>query len=452
MSIPLKVKSNPIRTYPQDGDTDYGAQATQLMADVVGAVNNTPNATNSIQFDAVVGTSAATRTHSSLQAVLADAAIVDGMCVLIQEGTYTVDIQLLVNKRLFITGLGSGSVLQTDAGIASGAIFKITADGSAIKNIVLDRGTSSADYALELDAENCSLDMRSTGTYAISDIKLTSGSTTLVGFFVTDTNATLYGTASGGANQNLSNLLSPTAINQSIIPSADNTYDIGTAIKKWKKAYIGEIASTTIGATTGNITTVASTTVGATTGNITTANITTANLTNTNMVSATTKVTIPTNTVQSVVAASATGVIVDQDFYISPQYDISAGITLKYDSSGGLLASATFSRAHFYRLGTVWRMNFNIDVLTNNSGGVNRSEFDVSLAGVIAASTKLQSISSCLCAGGGVAYILKSYAYNDTTKTTFVCQHANVQVGDRYIYSGDIELASKPTAYLPAGV
>ena len=40
------------------------------------------------------------------------------------------------------------------------------------------------------------------------------------------------------------------------------------------------------------------------------------------MVNANTKVSVPTNTVQSVLAAKADGTLIDQDFYISPQYDI----------------------------------------------------------------------------------------------------------------------------------
>ena len=50
MTVPLKVKANPTRNFPQDGDTGYGIEGTALIQDLVGAVNNTPALTQSVQL------------------------------------------------------------------------------------------------------------------------------------------------------------------------------------------------------------------------------------------------------------------------------------------------------------------------------------------------------------------------------------------------------------------
>ena len=279
MTVPLKVKANPTRNFPQDGDTGYGIEGTALIQDLVGAVNNTPALTQSVQWDAVVGTNSNTRTHASLAAVIADAAITDGMCVAVQEGTYSIATMTDITKRLFIEGVGTGCVFTATAGIANGAIIKMSKPGITLRNVVVDAGGGTPQYAVQINAVDCAVDILASGSYAVSTLNFISGLSTFGGLVRDTTGAILYGTSAGTVTTTLSNLTSPTAINQDLIPSADNTKDIGTAIKTWKKAYIGEIASTTIGATTGNITTVASTTVGATTGNITTVNSTTGNIT-----------------------------------------------------------------------------------------------------------------------------------------------------------------------------
>ncbi len=46
------------------------------------------------------------------------------------------------------------------------------------------------------------------------------------------------GAGPAGANQNLSNLLSPTAINQHLLPNASDVFDLGSAILRWNEGHI----------------------------------------------------------------------------------------------------------------------------------------------------------------------------------------------------------------------
>ena len=48
--------------------------------------------------------------------------------------------------------------------------------------------------------------------------------------------------SSGGANKTLSNLDSPTALNQSLLPDTDNYYDLGSETKEWARIYIDTMA------------------------------------------------------------------------------------------------------------------------------------------------------------------------------------------------------------------
>ena len=41
------------------------------------------------------------------------------------------------------------------------------------------------------------------------------------------------------ANQTLSNLTSPTAVNQSLLPGTTNALDLGSNTKRWKNIYLG---------------------------------------------------------------------------------------------------------------------------------------------------------------------------------------------------------------------
>ena len=50
------------------------------------------------------------------------------------------------------------------------------------------------------------------------------------------------GVAGGGANKTLSNLDSPTALNQSLLPDTDNYYDLGSETKEWARIYIDTMA------------------------------------------------------------------------------------------------------------------------------------------------------------------------------------------------------------------
>ena len=54
------------------------------------------------------------------------------------------------------------------------------------------------------------------------------------------------GGGSGGANQTLSNLVSPTSINQHLIPNSSNTHDLGSAVNRWSNVHTLAVSSSTI--------------------------------------------------------------------------------------------------------------------------------------------------------------------------------------------------------------
>lgn len=77
-----------------------------------------------------------------------------------------------------------------------------------------------------------------------------SGSVSLVagsGITITPSgnNLTITSSSSSSANQALSNLTSPTSVNQSLIPDVNNTHDLGTNVKEWGTLYIGLITNAT---------------------------------------------------------------------------------------------------------------------------------------------------------------------------------------------------------------
>lgn len=151
------------------------------------------------------------------------------------------------------------------------------------------------------------------------------------------------------------------------------------------------------------------------------------------IVSASTKVTIPTNTVQSVVAAAADGTLVDQDFYISPQYNLTVSGNYSYSSSRAV--------GYFYRLGTIWRMNFNI-----TGSASNTNQLDITINDVIFKAGVVQSISA---SNSAVTYGTNGKAINSAS---YIRLNAGGSAPALWAASGDVELDAKPTAYLPAGV
>lgn len=61
---------------------------------------------------------------------------------------------------------------------------------------------------------------------------------------VVDTSWTpLGGGGGGGANQFLSNLLSPTSVNQDLIPAANDAQVLGSLLKEWSAIFVGSIVS-----------------------------------------------------------------------------------------------------------------------------------------------------------------------------------------------------------------
>ena len=140
----------------------------------------------------------------------------------------------------------------------------------------------------------------------------------------------------------------------------------------------------------------------------------------------------PTNAVQSVIAVNAGGTAwVDQDFYISPQYNLV--IT-------GISWTTIKAVAVFYRVGTVWRMIFNFYGSLSPSIGYTT----VYIAGIVFKSIIPQAIS---------VYTHNSVWGSGTTINGY--NTISLSSGASFTNiaaSGDVELDAKPTAYLPAGV
>lgn len=110
--------------------------------------------------------------------------------------------------------------------LSRGVCFKETGVGGTDKITLIAPDTIAADYTLTLP----------TTAGASGEYLKTDGS----GNLSWDAGGT------GGANQALSNLTNPTAVNQHLIPGADSTYDLGASSGPlyWRNLYIDAITAT----------------------------------------------------------------------------------------------------------------------------------------------------------------------------------------------------------------
>lgn len=239
MPTNLKVKSFPTRTYPVRGDrTNYGTQASLWAQDVTSAINSIGSQYTYIMGSAAQVTSGEA-THSDWAVLMA--AVVDGDSIWVKNGTYTFSSMLDINKRLTIQNEGTDAIYVAAAGIASGPILSFTAAGTTFNNGTISAGAGTPDYAFEIDAIDVSISTLLSGSFAIANFLATSGLASFSGIIRDASAAYLYGTASGGANINLSNLNATTAVNESLVSDTNNTDDLGTDAKEWKDIYTHSI-------------------------------------------------------------------------------------------------------------------------------------------------------------------------------------------------------------------
>lgn len=253
MPTNLKVKSSPTRTYPVRGDrTNYGTQATLWAQDVTSAINSLGS-----QYTWIMGTPAQVTsgeaTHSDWNVLLAAAS--DGDTVLVKKNTYTFAATFTFNKRLTIQNESVDCIYAATAGIALGPVLIFEAAGMMFDNGTISAGAGTPQYAFEVNQVDIVVNTLLSGVFSVSNILFTSGTATFSGIIRDSIAANIYGTASGGANNALSNLTNPTAINRSLIPAATNSLDLGIAGTIWKDLNVATITGADlVGGTVGNVT------------------------------------------------------------------------------------------------------------------------------------------------------------------------------------------------------
>lgn len=145
----------------------------------------------------------------------------------------------------------------------------------------------------------------------------------------------------------------------------------------------------------------------------------------------------PAPTVQSVIAVNATGSVVDQNFYISPVYDLTVTADNGYTS--------VFAKGYFKRIGTDWLLNFKMFLSTGgNTGGSSISITNVVIKTGSYVFQPLESFS------GTVS--IKTTSYADPSSGKILVSSGAVENLVSVGIGGEILLESKPTGYLPAGV
>jgi len=216
-------------TLAQDGDQDYGAYMSQLINAMVNEVNNTPLSTNTIQYDAVVSSNATRRTHATLEAVIADAAVLAGSNVLIDGEMFEQNATLDISKKLYIFGIGN-SGFEAGAGLGANPVVQFSASGSLLYNIAIDANGNAPTYAIQVDAGvmGLGIDVETIGAFATGDLDNNSTDEAVIGGIRNIAGNYLLPISLVGANSELSNLASPTAINEDLVYDTDNTYDVGS--------------------------------------------------------------------------------------------------------------------------------------------------------------------------------------------------------------------------------
>lgn len=180
MTIGLTIKGGTTRQYPQDGNEDWGTEATNWANDATVAINNMPNTNVVFQCAAIVGSAAdvaaGIATHTDIATAIGAVAAGDRIAVL--DGTYSQAAVLQINKAVTIIGQGSTTIINSTAGIAAGPIVQITVSGVSISNIKIDDGAGTPDYALTVDAGLTDLYVQILvdGTYALNSLNNLSDS------------------------------------------------------------------------------------------------------------------------------------------------------------------------------------------------------------------------------------------------------------------------------------
>jgi hypothetical protein len=174
MSVNLTIRSGTTRAYPEGGDRDYAAQATLWAQDVTNAVNDSTVLGTGYAVDYVVGSAANVTAGLADYSTIEDAitAAADGNIIKILAGAYSQAAILDITKKLTIIGHGSGTIIDSAAGIAAGAIVKISTTDVTLKDLVIDDGSGTPDYALEIAAgsSRVNVDIKVDGVYATSTV------------------------------------------------------------------------------------------------------------------------------------------------------------------------------------------------------------------------------------------------------------------------------------------
>jgi len=297
MTTPVTVRGVGY-TLAQDGDKDVGAVTTQLLNAMINAINNSAISSTAPHYDAIIGSvaeiAAGEATHASIAAVLADAAITDGMSVFILAGTYTYAATLDITKRLTFINQSSDCYHNSTAAFAAGAILKFSSLGTVWKGGEIQAALGTPDYPVEINAAAVYIETQLSGAFATGIALLTSGGDSFIGLFrdspysyfycnleqcrwkgatsnaalnkdilfgndgagVNGDNSAGFRCASGvmqwkdrggnwidiqtavALNVNLSNVDPVTAVNNDIDPAADNTIDLGNDGIEYKDIWL----------------------------------------------------------------------------------------------------------------------------------------------------------------------------------------------------------------------
>lgn len=183
MTVTLTVRDFDSVQYPTNQDEDYGVEATTWAQQVTQAVNDSAISKNLASFDAVVGTAAQVANGEATHSTLADAlsAISAKGSIFVKQNTYTLSAKTVVNKSCLIVGEGPGAIFQADVAVVSGELIQISSSDVIFRNLVVDAGTGTPDYAVAIDAalDHLDLNVLLDGSFAISAVNNSSDQLTV---------------------------------------------------------------------------------------------------------------------------------------------------------------------------------------------------------------------------------------------------------------------------------